>query len=135
MSFWDKKDIFELMNNSVYGKTINARFNRKKAKEVFQELYHTFIEKPCSKRLQNIDFLHELPFYIELNIEKISKAFKRYARNYKIEIIDSKDYLAQLEASNPSLKDLFKDLLDGIKSFKHQITVKFVLKNTKKMET
>ena len=51
------------------------------------------------KRLQNIDLLHELPFYDKLSIEKISKAFKRYGKSYRIEIIDSKDALVQLEAS------------------------------------
>ena len=35
--------------------------------------------------------LHELPLYNELNIAKTSKTFKRYARSYSIEIIDSKD--------------------------------------------
>ena len=54
--------------------------------------------------------MHGLSFYVELNIEKISKAFKSYARGYKIEIIDSTDPLAQLEASRLSIKDLFKDL-------------------------
>ena len=54
--------------------------------------------------------MHGLSFYDELNIEKISKAFKSYARGYKIEIIDSTDPLAQLEASRLSIKDLFKDL-------------------------
>ena len=75
----------------------------------------------------NIDLLHELPFYDELSIEKISKAFKRYARNYKIEIIDSKDPLAQLDASKSIIKNLFKDLLREIKGFKYQVTVKVLL--------
>ena len=38
----------------------------------------------------------------------MSEAFKRYVRSYKIEIIDSKDPLAQLEPSKSSIKDLFK---------------------------
>ena len=37
----------------------------------------------------NMDLPHELPFYDELSIVKISQAFTRYARSYKIEIIDS----------------------------------------------
>ena len=67
--------------------------DEKEAKRLFQKLpfYNALIEKPCIKRLKNINLLHELPFYDELSIEKISKAFKRYARSYKIEIIDSKD--------------------------------------------
>ena len=46
---------------------------------------------------------------------KISQAFKRYARSYKIEIIESKDPLAQLEASKSNIEDLFKNLLHEIK--------------------
>ena len=87
-------------------------------------IYNTFIEKPCIKHLKNIDLLHKLPFYNELDIEKISKAFKRYARSYKIEIIGSKDRLVQLEASKSSIKDLSKDLPDDIKGFKYQILLR-----------
>ena len=50
--------------------------------------------------------LHELPFYSELSIEKIPEAFKRYARSYRIEIIDSKDPSVQLAASKSSVKEL-----------------------------
>ena len=66
--------------------------DEKEAKGFFLELpfYNTFIEKPCIKHLKNIDLLHELPFYNELSVLKMSKAFKRYARSYKIEIVDSK---------------------------------------------
>ena len=88
----------------------------KKSRKLFQEL-------PFYKK-DKIDLLHELPFYDELSIEKKSKAFKRYARSYWIGIIDSKDPSVQLTASKTSSKDLFKDLLDGIKGFKYQTTVK-----------
>ena len=49
--------------------------------------------------LSNIELLHERPFYNEFSVVEISKSFKSYARSYKVEIIDSKDPLAQLEAS------------------------------------
>ena len=64
----------------------------KKQKDCFKSfpLYNDLIEKPRIKRLKNIDLIHELPFYAELSIVKISQAFKRYARSYKIEIIDSR---------------------------------------------
>ena len=88
------------------------------------------IEKPKIKDLSNIELLHEVPFYDELSVVEISKAFKRYARSYKVEIIDSKDPLAQLEASKSSIEDLFKDLLNETKGFKYQITVKFCYANT-----
>ena len=77
-------------------------WDEKEAKGLLQELpfYKTFIEKPRIKLLKNADLLHELTFYGKLSIEKISEAFKGYARSYKTEIIDSKDTLVQLEASN-----------------------------------
>ena len=75
--------------------------------------------------------MHELPFYDELSAVEISKAFKRYARNYKVEIIDLKDPLAQLEARKSSIKDFLKDLLNKMKGFKYQITVKVLLSKEK----
>ena len=54
----------------------------------------------------------------------MTKAFGWYARSYEVEIVNSKDPLAQLKASKPSIKDLFEDLLDEIIVFKYQITVK-----------
>ena len=66
-----------------------------------------------------------------MSITEVSKAFKRYARSYKIEIVDHKDPLVQLEASKSSIKDLFKDLLSEMKGFKYQITVAVLLSNEK----
>ena len=62
----------------------------------------------------------------------MSKTFGCYARSYKVEIAHSNDSLAQLEASKSSIKDLFKDLLDKIKGFKYQITLKVLLRAHKK---
>ena len=84
-------------------------------------------EKPKIKHLSNIESLHELPHYDKLSALKKSNAFKGHARNYKVEIIDSKDPLLQLEASKSSIKDLFKDLLNEMKGFKYQITVTVLL--------
>ena len=66
--------------------------------------YNVLIEKPRIKHLSNIELLHELLFYDELSVVEISQAFRRYARSYKVEIIDSKDPLSQLEASKSSIK-------------------------------
>ena len=103
--------------------------NEKEAKKLFQELpfYNVLIEKPKVKHLSNIELLHELPFFDELNVAKISKAFEGHAKSYKMEIIDSKDPLAQLEASKSSFEDFFKELLNEMKGFKYQITVKVLL--------
>ena len=55
--------------------------------------------------------------------------------SYKVEIIERKDPIVQLEASKSSIKDLFSDLLNETKGFKYQITVKVLLKNTRSTET
>ena len=64
----------------------NEFLEGKRSKRLFQELpfYNASIEKPYIKRLNKIDLIHELPFYNELNIVKISKAFRGYARSYRI---------------------------------------------------
>ena len=61
-------------------------WNEKEAKRLFQELvfYNVLIEKPYVKRVKNIDLLNEFPFYNKLSIVKISQAFKKYTRSYKI---------------------------------------------------
>ena len=51
--------------------------------------------------------------------------------SYKLEIIERKDPIVQLEASKSSIKDLFNDLLDETKGFKYQITVKVLIKKYK----
>ena len=44
--------------------------------------------------------------------------------SYKVEILDKKDLIVQLEASKSSIEDLFNDLLNETKGFKYQVTVK-----------
>ena len=89
------------------------------------------IQKLEIKKLLNTELLHELPFYDELSIKEVSKAFKRSARSYKVEIVDHKDPLIQLEASKSNIKDLFKDFLNEMKGFKYQITVAVSLRKEK----
>ena len=96
----------------------------------FKELlfFNVSIEKPKIKCLKNIDLLAELPFYDQLNIVKTDQAFSGYTASYKVEIVDKKDLIVQLETSKSSIKDLFNDLLKETKGFKYQITVKVLLK-------
>ena len=54
--------------------------------------------------------------------------------SYKVEIIEKKDPIKQLEASKLSTKDLFSNLLNETKGFKYQITLKVTLKNICQME-
>ena len=111
----------------------NEFWNEKEAKNLFQTLpfYNVLIETPEIKKLSNKELLHKLPFYDELSITEVSMAFKRYARSYKVEIVDHKGPLVQLEASKSTIKDLFKDLLNEMKGFKHQITVAVLLSKEK----
>ena len=101
--------------------------------EYFKEIpfYKKPIKKPKQKRLKNIDRLVELPFYKQLSVTKLNQAFQGYAMSYKIELIEKKDPIVQLEASKSSIKDLFSDLLYETKGFKYQITVQILLKKYK----
>ena len=93
------------------------------AVDYFKELpfYNKPIKKPKVKRLKDIDRLGELPFYEQLSVIKKDQAFRGYAMSYKDEIIERKNPIVQLEASESSIKDLFK----------YQINVKVLLKKYK----
>ena len=106
------------------------------AVDCFKEhpFYNKLIEKPKVKRLKSIDRLAELPFYEQLSVIKTNQAFRGYAMSYKVEIIERKYPIVQLEASKSSIKDLVSDLLNETNGFKYQITVKVLLKNTSPME-
>ena len=87
--------------------------------DYFKELpfYNVSIDKPIIKRLKNIDLLAELLFDNQLNIIRTDHAFSGYAMSYKVEIVDKKDFIVQLEASRSCIKDLFNDLLNETKVF------------------
>ena len=51
--------------------------------------------------------------------------------SYKVELVEKKDPLIQLEASKSSIKDLFNNRLDETKDFKYEITVKESLRKDK----
>ena len=106
------------------------------AVDYFKEFpyYNKSIKKPKVKHLKNIDRLAELPFYEQLSVIKTNQAFRGYAMSYKVEIIERKYPIVQLEASKSSIKDLVSDLLNETNGLKCQITVKVLLKNTSPME-
>ena len=70
--------------------------------DCFKELpfFNASIEKPKIKPLKNVDLIAELPFYDQLNIIRTDHAFSGYAMSYKVEIVDKKDFIVQLEAKN-----------------------------------
>ena len=106
--------------------TILSKITHPSAVNHFTELpfYNKPIEKPKIKHLKNIDWLAELPFYEQVSVIKTNQAFRGYALSYKVEIVERKDSIVQLEASKSSIKDLFGDLLNETRGFKYQITVK-----------
>ena len=87
--------------------------------DCFKELpyFNEVIEKPKIKRLKNVDLLAEQPFYEQLGIIKTDQAFSGYAMSYKVEIVDKKYLIVQLEASRSIIKDLFNDLLNEISDY------------------
>ena len=98
--------------------------------DCFKELL--FFNKPIQKpSLKNIDRLAELPFYEQLSVIKTDQVFRGYAVSYKVEIIERKYPIVQLEVSKSSTKDLFSDLLIETKGFKYQIAVNVLLKKYK----
>ena len=111
----------------------NDVWNEKEAKQLFQILpfYNFLNETPVIKKLSNVELQHELPFCDELSVVERSKAFKGYPKRYKVEILEPKDPLAQLEVGKSSIKDLFKYLLNEMKGFKYQITVATLLSKHK----
>ena len=95
--------------------------------DYFKELpfYNKPIETPV-KPLKSIDQLAQQPSVINTD-----QALKRYAMSYKVEILERKDPIVQLEASKSIIKNLFSHLLNEIKGFKYQITVEVLLKKYK----
>ena len=67
------------------------------AVDYFKEL--PFYNKPFKNQKAG------LPFYEELRIIKTNQVFRGYAMSYKVEIVEQKDPVVQLEASKSSIKD------------------------------
>ena len=56
-----------------------------------------------NKAIGNIDLLSEVPFHEELSKIKTNKLFRGHAKSLKVEIIEKKDPINQLEASKLSI--------------------------------
>ena len=52
----------------------------------------------------------------------------------KVEVVEPKDPIVQLEASKLSIKDFFSNLLNETKGFEYQITVTVLLKKKKQAQ-
>ena len=69
------------------------------------------IRKPCIKKLSNHELLQVIPFYDVINVLRKARAFKKYAKTYEVEIINSKSLSDSLSVSKDRIKNLFDELL------------------------
>ena len=67
--------------------------------------------------MRNYELLLELPFYDDINIWRKERAFRGYAKTYKVEINNNKSWSDLLYVSKNSLKNLFDELLREKKGF------------------
>ena len=97
----------------------------------FYNVLIDFVKSDAAKRFNNVKFMSELPFYKDLSVEEISEAIERYAKSYRVEIIDKKDPMIQLYLSKRCIIKLFGELLSEMKVFKYQVTLFVTLKRSK----
>ena len=105
-------------------------------KQVFKilPLYNVlidFVKSDVVKGYCNVKLVSELPFYKDLSVKEVSEAFKRYAKSYRVEIVDKKDPMIQLYSSKGCVSKLFGELLIKMKGFKYQLTLFVTLKKKK----
>ena len=90
-----------------------------------QPFYKQSIKNLRIKKLRNFELLHELPFYDDINISRKERAFRSYAKTYKVEIITNENLSDSLPVSKNSIQNLFDGLFRG---FKDIISFKITLK-------
>ena len=119
-----------------YGKTIKSRIKKFTNAKLLSEL--PFLEKPKKatirqltikkllqahkkpriKKLSNQELLRELPFYDDINILRNERVLRRYAKTYKVEIINNRNLSDSFSVRKNSLKNLFDELLREKRGFK-----------------
>ena len=97
----------------------------------FYNVLIDFVKSDAVRKFNNIELMSKLPFYKDLSVEEISGAFKRYAKSYRVKIVDKKDLMVQLYSSKGCVSKLFGELLSEMKGFKYQITLFVTLKKKK----
>ena len=112
-----------------FEKPIKAKIKQLTTKKLLPEqpFYKQSIKKPRIKKLKDYELLRELPFYDDINISRKERAFREYAKTYKIEIIDNKSLSDLLYVSKNSIKNLFDELLREKKGFRHVLSTKIIL--------
>ena len=92
---------------------IKSRIKQLATKKLLQEqpFHKQPIKTPCIKKLCSFELFRELPFYHNINISRKERAFRRYAKTYKVEIINNKNLSDSFSVSKNSIKNLFDELL------------------------
>ena len=78
--------------------------------------------------MKNYELLRELPFYNDINISRKERAFRGYAKTYKLEVINNKSLSDLLHVSRNSIKHLFDELLREKRGFKYVLSTKIIFK-------
>ena len=97
----------------------------------FYNVLIDFVKSDAVQKFNNVKLLSELPFDKDLSVREISEAFKRYAKSFRVEIVDRKDPMIQLYLSRRRISKLFLKLLEEMIGFKYQITLFVTLKKHK----
>lgn len=58
------------------------------------------------------------------NVKENSKAFKIYAQNYIVEVLDSRDSTIQFYITKTYVENKFKDLIFQMNNFKFEVMIK-----------
>ena len=113
-----------------FEKPIKAKIKQLTTKKLLQEqpFYKQSIKKPRIKKLRNFELLRELPFYDDINISRKERAFRRYVKTYKVDIINNRSSGDLLYVSINSIKNLFDELLRKKRGFKYVLSTKIILK-------
>ena len=78
--------------------------------------------------MENYELLRELPFYDDIKISRKERAFRGYAKTYKLEIINNRSLSDLLYVIKNSINILFDELLRETKGFKYVLSTKITLK-------
>ena len=62
----------------------------------FYNVLIDFVKSEAVKRFSNAKLMSEWLFYKDLSVKEVSEAFKKYARSFRVEIVDRKDPMIQL---------------------------------------
>ena len=97
----------------------------------FYNVLIDLVKSDAVKKFNNVKYMNELPFYKDFSVEEVGEAFKRYAKIYRVEIVDKKDPMIQLYSSKKCVVELFGEFLSEMKGFKYQITLFVSMKKGK----